>query len=308
MILKYPLRIVNYFYTKLYYSKGLNNLGNKVDDIDDEEDILVIAPHVDDETIGLGGTLLRYKEMDNKKSLVYVADGSGAVTDLTKEELVEKRKGEAREVGAIYGIDDINFLDQPDGQVNSNKEDVVEKLYKIIEKKNPDRIFMPFLFDGHIDHIESSRMALKAINRWNKSFDNIWMYEVNTPNDLRLINRVITLDKDIFKKKIGIYDIFKSQDVMGFDAFTLVDKRKGLLVSADTPAAETFIKLDLNTAKEVDKILKEEGFKPEHIRQLSSQYNLILAFLKNKGLKKRYNNNLNYVLKNMYIEEENKND
>lgn len=35
------------------------------------EKILVLAPHVDDETIGLGGSLLKYSRKDTPLSLVY---------------------------------------------------------------------------------------------------------------------------------------------------------------------------------------------------------------------------------------------
>lgn len=301
-VLKYPLGLVNFAYTRNYYSEGLKSLGWKENDIGDEN-ILVIAPHVDDETIGMGGTLLKYRKKAGQKSLVYVADGSGSVTDMTKEELVEARKDEARRIQDIYGIDDLYFLEQPDGQVDSRDEKVIERLYEIIKKENPDRIFMPYLFDGHIDHIESTRLTMKAIKKWNKNFNDIWMYEVNTLNDLRLINRVNTLDRDIFAQKKEIYKVFESQGVMGFDAFMLADRKKRLILNQGY-AAETFIKMKLRTAFEIDEILREKGFEPDQIRQLSSQHNMMLSFLKNKGLKRKYNNNMNYILKAKYLEEE----
>ncbi len=306
LVLKYPLIMGNYLYTRNYYSSGIKSLSWMENDINDE-DILVIAPHVDDETIGMGGTLLKYRDKDTEKTLVYIADGSGSVTDLTEEELVQKRKKEARKVQEIYKVDNLYFMEQADGQVNSKDEIAFEKLYEIIKKVNPDRIFMPYLFDGHIDHIESTRLTLNTIEKWNKDFDDIWMYEVNTLNDLRLINRVNTLDKSIYEEKKNIYKIFESQDVMGFDAFMLADRKKRLILQKGY-AAETFVKLDLETAFEIDNILKEKGFNPEEIRQLSSQYNMVLSFFKNRKLKKEYNNNMNYILKRKHLEEIDGND
>lgn len=301
IVSKYPLKGVNYLYTRRYYSKGLKSLGWKENDIGDEN-ILVIAPHVDDETIGMGGTLLEYKNNNNNKTLVYVADGSGSVSELTKKELILKRKNEAEKIKKIYEIDNLYFLEQPDGKVDSKNEEIVEKLYKIIKKENPERIFMPYLFDGHIDHIESTRLTLKAIEKWDNDFNDIWMYEVNTLNDLRLVNRINTLSKDIFEEKKKIYRVFESQKVMGFDAFLLADKKKKYILN-NGYAAETFIQMDLKTAFEIDDVLKEKGFKPEQIRQLSSQHNMMLSFTKNKKLKNIYNNNMNYILKGKSLKE-----
>ncbi len=41
-------------------------------------------PHVDDETIGLGGTLLKHKEVNNQRALVYLTDGGGSTTNLSQ--------------------------------------------------------------------------------------------------------------------------------------------------------------------------------------------------------------------------------
>jgi Uncharacterized proteins, LmbE homologs len=58
--------------------------------------VIVFAPHVDDETIGLGGTLIKYKEKASEVYIVYITDGSGATTDLNKEELIKKEKVKRR--------------------------------------------------------------------------------------------------------------------------------------------------------------------------------------------------------------------
>ncbi len=309
LVLKYPLRLINSIYTRSYYSEGLKSLGWKIDEISKDENVLIIAPHVDDETIGLGGTLIKHRNLGFNGTLVYVADGSGAVSNLSEEDLINVRKEEARKIASIYGIEDLYFLDHKDCNVNFKDQKSVDKILKILKELNPDRIYTPFLLDGHVDHINSTKLLLRALSIWNRSFDNIWMYEVNTPNDLRIINRVISLNKKEFKEKEQMYKYFKSQGVMGFDAYSLLDKRKALLTkNINTYAAEVFIKLSLETASEVSHMLEEEGFRPDMLRQLSSQYNMMLAFLKNSRLKRKFNNYLNFILKEKIIEGEIQND
>ena len=56
--------------------------------------------------------------------------------------------------------------------------------------------------------------------------------------------------------------------------------------------AEVFVRTDLKTLIEIERQLKEEGFKPEQFRQLSSYYNLLFSFKINEGLKKIYNSKI----------------
>src|SRR5699024_10396949 len=107
--------------------------------------VLVLSPHVDDETIGLGGTLFKHKRMGNTMALVYMTDGGGSTTDTSREELIGERRAEGEEVKRVYGFENLYFLDEIDGELDFNNIDLVNNLVNILEVEKPNIIYTPFL-------------------------------------------------------------------------------------------------------------------------------------------------------------------
>lgn len=298
-ILKYPFILLNNIFLYIYYSYF------KIGDYKEEEPfsqknnkVLFISPHVDDETIGAGGTLLKHADNKDRIVCLYMADGGGAVSSLDKESLIELRKKEAKKTKDIIGMEKLYFLNIPDGQVIV-KDEYVKRINNILEEEKPDIIYMPFLLDGHIDHVNSTRIVMESIRQWNNEFENIYMYSVNTPIRPDIINTVTIMDKDLFIKKNNLYNVFKSQYVMGFDAFRLVDRMGRLLVRKGY-GLEGFVKTDLNKVLQYNHILLEKNFDPNEFRQLSSRYNLIISYIKNKKLKDEYID----IFKDLFMAEE----
>lgn len=287
IILKYPVTLFNNAFLHLYYSLSERGTYEKTPAFSQEKSkLLFIAPHVDDESIGAGGTLLKHGQKGDTIICLYMADGGGAVSSLDKEDLIQLRKEEANRIKEIIGIEEIHFLDIPDGQVMV-KDEYVDRVYSILTKEKPDIIYMPFLLDGHIDHVNSTRIVIESIKRWDNNFNNIYMYSVNTPIRPDIINSITVMDKDLFQKKNSLYHVFKSQYVMGFDAFISVNRALRLLAE-EGYALEGFVKGDLDKIIKFNNILKEEEFNPSEFRQLSSRYNLFLSYMKNKKLKDKY--------------------
>ncbi|NLX61110.1 MAG: PIG-L family deacetylase [Tissierellia bacterium] len=298
ILLKYPLKIANSIYVNRFYRKNLGRVYEIDNIIDHLDSILVFSPHVDDETIGLGGTLLKGKNIASKMALVYMTDGRGSTSNLSSHRLIEERKREGCRVKEAYGFEKIYFLDEPDGGLDSTKDKLIEKIVDVLDKEKPTIIFTPFLIDGHRDHVETTRLVIKALEKWDTSFSRIYMYEVNSPILPKLITSLTTMGPSLYNEKGKMYAIFKSQWAMGFDAFRLMDRGKRLLIEENkTYAAEVFVKADVNTAKAMDLALEAEGFNPNDFKQLSSQYNLILSFMKNKKKKKELSDRVYGILK-----------
>ena len=295
-ILKYPLKLVNNIYTYFYYKNSPKRDNIQIDAmIGAKEKILVLSPHVDDETIGLGGTLLKYKKMNNNMGLVYMTDGGGSTSDLANKELIDKRKKEGKKIKEVYGFNTLYFLDQIDGQLDSSKENLIGKIIDILKIEKPTIIYTPFLIDGHKDHVETTRALIKALNSWDRKYNNIYMYEGNCPIIPKLVNSLSIMDECLYNEKKDIYKVFTSQWAMGFDAFSLLDRRKSFF-SKDGFGAEVFVKMDFQSLLNMERILDKEEFKPEYFRQLSSEYNLLLSFKVNEALKKEYSDKVNSII------------
>ena len=72
---------------------------------------LVFAPHADDETLGMGGSLLKAKEQGIETHLVVLTDGfrGGHSADL-----VATRNREVREASGMLGCKSLDCLSEPD--------------------------------------------------------------------------------------------------------------------------------------------------------------------------------------------------
>ena len=112
-----------------------------------EDNILIIAPHPDDESIGCGGLMILYP---NQCDVLLITDGRHGHTGeyLGKEdELVSIRKKEILKALTHVKINTFYALDLPDGKTIEN-EDIVKNF-----NYNPyDYVFIPNRFDGNRDH------------------------------------------------------------------------------------------------------------------------------------------------------------
>lgn len=295
ILIKYPIRVINTLFVFFYYKfskKGDYKVNNMISN--EKQKILVLSPHVDDESIGLAGTIIKHKERNDDIYCVYITDGGASDSDLSKENVIKERKNEAEKVSKKLNFLEMIFLDEPDGKVKCNEE-LSGKLYNIIEKINPDIIYTPFLIDGHNDHVETTKALIKSLDKYNKDFFNIFMYEINCNIKSDIINSISTMDKRIYNEKIALLNIFESQKVMGFSSFLLLNRMKRFLLNSGF-SAETFVKSNLQNLKILSNRLDELNFKHYYFKQLSSEYNLLISFFKSYNFKKQINQEIKKIL------------
>jgi LmbE family N-acetylglucosaminyl deacetylase len=79
----------------------------------------VIVAHPDDPDFMAAGTLARWTALGGRVTLVIVSDGSKGTADRTllPHELIATRKAEQRAAAAVLGVQEVLFLNQPDGQL-----------------------------------------------------------------------------------------------------------------------------------------------------------------------------------------------
>ena len=124
--------------------------------------VLSIGAHPDDIEIGCGGTEILLKEKGYKIIHVVATNGEEGSLSIPKEELSKKRKEEALKSGQVIGVDQIEFLDLPDGLTSFSKETKVE-LIKLIRKYSPEIIFTHSSSDHFPDHAIIHKLTLSAL-------------------------------------------------------------------------------------------------------------------------------------------------
>lgn len=110
---------------------------------------VVIAPHPDDETLGVGGTIARLVQHGTKVSVLVV---SGHLPPIYNKSSFDKTKKEAENAFKILGVNDYDFLKIPATLVNQTPvAELNGKIDKFVKSSKPDWVFIPYP-DRHIDH------------------------------------------------------------------------------------------------------------------------------------------------------------
>jgi LmbE family N-acetylglucosaminyl deacetylase len=103
--------------------------------------ILVICAHPDDIEIGCGGAVARWTDAGAQVTFCLVTDGAagGNEPDTNYTELAKRRKEEQRAAAKLVGVEDIRFLDYPDGTLEPTIA-LRRDLTRIIRQVRPNRV------------------------------------------------------------------------------------------------------------------------------------------------------------------------
>lgn len=180
------------------------------------KNIIIIAPHPDDETLGVGGTILKHKANGDKVSwLIVTAMNHGFAQDK-----IVARNEEIKKVAQIYGFDEVYNLEYSPATINGNDlPGMIGKISAIFNQFQPQTIYLPNRSDPHSDH----RVIFDAVMACTKSFrynfiEKILMYETVSETEFApaLAENVFVPNyfidiSNFLEKKLEIMKIYKSE-------------------------------------------------------------------------------------------------
>lgn len=145
--------------------------------------VIVIAPHNDDEILGVGGTMAKLARQGHEVIVCEVTAG-----DLDNE-VVQLQKCEAIASHEIMGIK-THFMDLPVVGLREMKTTELNSIFqKTLIDLAPDIVFLPHKGDMHIDHrmtIEAAMVALRPVTfpdlRGIYAYETLSETEWNTPS------------------------------------------------------------------------------------------------------------------------------
>jgi LmbE family N-acetylglucosaminyl deacetylase len=127
--------------------------------------VIVISAHPDDETLGVGGTIL--KHVSNNDEVYWLI-----ITKAFEEQGFEVSKIELREkeidaVASRYGFSGVFKLDYPTMSLSSHSlGNLIPQISNIFNTVEPEIIYTPNRSDAHSDH----RILFEAVAACTKSF------------------------------------------------------------------------------------------------------------------------------------------
>nr|WP_256734991.1 PIG-L deacetylase family protein [Variovorax sp. dw_954] len=114
---------------------------------------MVLAPHADDEVLGMGGTIARLVA-ENRRVVVAVVTGHGEDPHpLWPAERWELVRAECKAACAILGVDELIFRELPAACLDSLPAWKINSvIQEIVAQVRPSELYVPFGFDLHKDH------------------------------------------------------------------------------------------------------------------------------------------------------------
>jgi len=160
--------------------------------------ILVLAPHPGDDVLGCGGTIILHRQYGHDVNILYLTNGEKGVPGTNQNKAFEIRKQEAIRASQFLQVDEKNlhFLHLPDGDLINHSGSNYEFRH-ILEKVNPDVIYLPSFVEKHRD-LYATNVLLK--NNLIQSCQ-IGAYEIWTPHTP---NRLVNITPVIEEKRAAM--------------------------------------------------------------------------------------------------------
>lgn len=207
---------------------------------------LVFAPHADDETFGMGGTILKAVREGIRVEVVVMTDGALGGSG---EDLAETRRREAVKACIELGAQPPVFLDNRDRALAINDR-TIGQVRDQIDRVRPAAVFFPGAFEPHPDHRAAALLVWRCLQSSGEPPPVAVSYEVLTQSPVNTLVDITAAMPD----KARIMGIYASQ----------LAENRYIRVATSLNS--------LRTATLVDGVDYAEGFYRFHRRDLEADF------------------------------------
>lgn len=175
--------------------------------------ILVIAPHPDDEVLGMGATI---KKLSKKNKILLCVVSEGASAQYEDKKMIDIRRNACIKAGKILGISDFEFLNFPDMKLDIIPHlEINIQLEKIIRKYKPEIVYTAPPNDLNKDHQKVFESTLVATRPMSSEVKSLLCYEVSSLVKIPFFPTVYENIISEFSTKVKAFKVYKSE-VMKF--------------------------------------------------------------------------------------------
>lgn len=181
------------------------------------KNILIVAPHADDEILGCGGSIIKWKNDNNKVYVLIMTNANKGEPLSFSKKYIKKIREEAKKANNFLNVDGLFFENLPAPNLDVFPSTKISKIInKYISDLEVNEILLPFNGDLHHDHnkitsagIVSSRpfSKIRKIMFYETLSETEWGYTENF-----VPNYFVSLDKKTLDKKIKSFEFYTSQN------------------------------------------------------------------------------------------------
>jgi LmbE family N-acetylglucosaminyl deacetylase len=214
------------------------------------KNILVVAPHPDDEILGCGGTIARHVKHGDRVHLVVVTRGMPEV--FSPDSVVRVRR-ELSAAQQLLGISSVKFLDFPAPSLDTVPGYLLSSaILSVLREVQPDIVYFPHHGDIHGDHRAASLATMVAARpNGNTHVPRLLTYETlsesewGNPNSSDAFLPTVFVDiSEYLQDKLKAMQCYESQlrsspNARSLEAIRALATYRGH--SVNLPAAEAFM-------------------------------------------------------------------
>ena len=128
--------------------------------------ILVIAAHPDDEILGIGGTVRKYRNANHNVECVILGEGMTSRADKREEspkELIDDLHEQTLQAAHKIGYEKVHFSNFPDNRFDSvDLLEIIKVIDSYIQSFKPDIVYTHHYGDLNIDHRKTFEAVITA--------------------------------------------------------------------------------------------------------------------------------------------------
>jgi LmbE family N-acetylglucosaminyl deacetylase len=207
--------------------------------------ILVITPHPMDETLGVGGTILKHGANGDELHWLILTKPEESKWGKDK---IEKNTKEVSKIAEMYKFQSFRRLNFVQDSLNEDiLKELVELLKGTFELIKPDTIYLPFGCTLDNDYNIAFTASLKAIQSFKAKIQKILCYEVISYlnfNSKTFNPNVYTDISEFIDKKLEVMNLYE-EEVQGYPLPKSTESVRSLAkvrgASIGTEYAEAFV-------------------------------------------------------------------
>lgn len=143
--------------------------------------VLVVAPHADDETLGVGGAIARHVAEGDEVTVTIMTGHGAEPHPVFPASAWDTVRAEAREAMDILGVQHLRFHEIPAALVAEQPGWQLNALARgVLDEARPDVLYVPFPLDLHKDHRElfhAFSVAWRPTSDVGRGIRDIYCYE-----------------------------------------------------------------------------------------------------------------------------------
>lgn len=117
------------------------------------KNVLIVAPHADDEVLGCGGSIAKHVRLGDTVYVAIMTNAAIGAPELFSVASIKLVRCEALKAHKVLGVKETLFYDFPAPQLEQYPQyKIAKELNSLIKEKNIDTLYIPHKGDLHLDH------------------------------------------------------------------------------------------------------------------------------------------------------------